>query len=49
MKKRKPQDVRKRIQQQIDEIDEAYLPLIEERLDIFIAKTEGDGRHSWKK
>lgn len=49
MKKRKTQDVRQRVHQLIDQIDEAYLPLIEERLDSFKAKTEGDGRHSWKK
>ena len=49
MKKPKTQDVRRRVHELIDQIDAAYLPMIEERLDSFAAKTEGDEKRKRKK
>ena len=43
-KTRKPLSARERVHNLIDCIDDAYMPIIEERLDSFYGKTDSDGR-----
>ena len=48
-KPKKPQCQRDRLHDKIEMVDEAYLDIIEDRLDSFIGKTESDERRKKKK
>lgn len=49
MKKNKPQCQRDRLHEKLEMVDEAYLDIIEDRLDSFIGKSMSDQRRPPRK
>lgn len=49
MKKNKPQCQRDRLHDKLEMVDEAYLDILEDRLDSFIGKTDSDQRRPNRK